>query len=95
MLRWLLIVVSCAVSGCTASQGAAEKPQPPTQTSAAQPDDDTICQAKGPSGSPAYVQCRKDLDKQHYLSANDSNWTPDRENVARGLLGRMPAGSGF
>jgi hypothetical protein len=92
VLRWLLIVVAFAVSGCTASQGAAEKPQPPAQTAAAQPDDDAICQAKGHPGSAAYVQCRKDLDKQHYQSGDGSNWTPERESVARGLLGRPPTG---
>jgi hypothetical protein len=94
VLRWLPIVVAFVVSGCTAAQTATEKP-PPTQTAAVQPDDDTVCQAKGPPGSAAYVQCRKDLDKQHYQSGDGTNWSPDREAVARGLLGRMPAGSGF
>ena len=92
MLRWLPIVVAFVVSGCTAAQTAVEKPDPPKQTAAAQPDDDTACQAKGPPGSAAYVQCRKDLDKQHYQSGDASGWTQDRENVARGLLNRPPAG---
>ena len=91
MLRWLAIAVAFVVSGCAASQTAAVDP-PPTQTAAAQLDDDTVCQAKGPPGSTAYVQCRKDLDKQHYLSGDGSNWTAERESVARGLLGRPPAG---
>jgi hypothetical protein len=92
VLRWLLIVVAFVVSGCTAAQTAAENSPAPTQTAAAQPSDDTICQAKGPPGSAAYVQCRKDLDKQHYQSGGDSDWTAERDNVARGLLGRPPAG---
>jgi hypothetical protein len=92
VLPWLLIVVAFVVSGCTAAQTAAEKPQAPKQTAAAQPDDDTICQAKGPPGSTPYAQCRKDLDKQNHQSGDDSNWTPERENVARGLLGRAPTG---
>jgi len=92
VLRWLPIVVAFAMSGCTAAQTAAEKPPAPAQTAAAQPDDDTVCQAKGPPGSTAYVQCRKDLDKQHYQSGDSSNWTPERDAVARGLLGRPPAG---
>jgi hypothetical protein len=94
VVRSLLpIAVAFALSGCAASQNVGENQTAPAQTAAAQPSDDAVCQSKGfVPGSDAYAQCRKNLDKQFYQSGGGTDWTPERDNVARNLLGRPPSG---
>jgi hypothetical protein len=101
--RGLPIVVALLLAGCAGN--AADRPEAQAsaaagaqQTAAAvpQPDDDAVCRSKGyQPGSSPYVQCRKQLDAQHAQQLkNDpdsSSWSPERENVARDLLGRPPA----
>ncbi len=103
MYRGLPIVVALLLAGCAGTATDRPQAQAPAagaqQTAAAapQPDDDTICRSKGYApGSSPYAQCRKQLDAQHARELKDdpdsSSWTPSRENVVRGLLGRQPEG---
>jgi hypothetical protein len=90
MFRWSTILIALLLAGCFASDNAQQNVQPQAQA-AAQPDDDAACQAQGfQPGSTDYVQCRKRFDSQHLK--DNSSWTPERESVARGLLGRPPSG---
>ena len=58
-----------------------------------QPDDDSVCRSQGYEvGSSPYVQCRKQLDNQHVKDDPQPQWTAERENTVRALLGRPPAG---
>jgi hypothetical protein len=81
------------LAGCAAS-GSPRQDQPPQVQAAAQPDDDAACQSQGfAPGSSAYVQCRKQLDRQHNKGEPDGNgWTQEREGTVRALLGRPPSG---
>jgi hypothetical protein len=102
--RGLPIVVALLLAGCAGNAGDPPEAQASPaagaqQTAAAVPqqDDDAVCQSKGyEPGSSPYAQCRKQLDAQHAQQLKDdpdaSSWTPERETVARGLLGRPPAG---
>ena len=91
MHRCLPILAAILLAGCSAS--SSEPSQRPQVQAAAQPDDDAMCQAQGfQPGSAPYVQCRKELDKQHLKDDPDSSWTPEREGTARALLGRPPSG---
>lgn len=91
MYRCLPLMAALLLAGCSAIGKSEQAPQPQVQA-AAQPDDDTTCQAKGfTPGSSGYVQCRKQLDLQH-MSEDPDNWTPERDNTARSLLGRPPRG---
>jgi hypothetical protein len=96
-------VAALLLAGCAGN--SADRPQAQAaaagaqQTAAAvpQPDDDAVCRSKGyEPGSSPYAQCRKQLDAQHAQQLKDdpdsSSWTPERESVARGLLGRSPTG---
>jgi hypothetical protein len=91
--RSLLLLMALLLAGCAASSQAAQTQQPQPQATA-QLDDDTACRAQGFSpGSPAYVQCRKQLDSQHLKDEPDT-WSSERENTVRALLGRPPPGWG-
>jgi uncharacterized lipoprotein YmbA len=91
--RWFLIFATTWLAGCAASGQTAQTPQPQPQPTA-QLDDDTTCRAQGFAvGTSAYVQCRKQLDKQH-LAENPDTWNSERENTVRALLGRPPSGWG-
>jgi outer membrane biogenesis lipoprotein LolB len=88
--RCLPIVAALLLAGCAAS-GSPRQDQQPVQAAAAQPNDDAACQSQGfTPGSPDYVQCRKQLDKQHEKDEPADNWTQQRENTVRALLGRPP-----
>ena len=93
MFRWSPIFIGLLLTGCFASNSAQQNVQPQVQAAAVQPDDDAACLAQGfPPGSSSYVQCRKKLDNQHLKDDADSAWNPERETVARSLLGRPPSG---
>ena len=108
MFRCLPIVTALLLTGCAAASTASDNPQAraqaaapaavtvgPQQTAAAtpQPDDDAVCRSQGyESGSSSYVQCRKQLDTQHLKDDPDPQWTAERENTIRALLGRPPSG---
>jgi hypothetical protein len=95
--RCLLVLAALALAGCAASGGKTAQTQPPPQPqpqATAQLDDDATCRAQGfEPGSPAYVQCRKQLDSQH-LKDDPDTWSSERENTVRALLGRPPQGWG-
>jgi hypothetical protein len=92
------------LAGCAAASAPDKPPQAqaqataavgPQQTAAAvpQPDDDAVCRSQGYEvGSAPYVQCRKQLDTQHLKDSPDTQWTAERENTIRALLGRPPSG---
>jgi outer membrane biogenesis lipoprotein LolB len=89
--RCLPVLAAIVLAGCSAS--GSEQSQRPQVQAAAQPDDDAMCQAQGfQPGSAPYVQCRKELDRQHLKDDPDSSWTAEREGTVRALLGRPPAG---
>jgi hypothetical protein len=93
--RCFLLLLAMLLAGCAASGNTAQNqpPQPQPQATA-QLDDDTTCRAQGfQPGSAAYAQCRKQLDSQH-LTENPDNWSSERENTIRALLGRPPSGWG-
>ena len=91
MHRYLPIVAALLLAGCAASGSPRQDQQQPVQTAAAQPNDDAACQSQGfTPGSSDYFQCRKQLDKQHEKDEPADNWTQERENTVRALLGRPP-----
>jgi hypothetical protein len=97
-------MLALLLTGCAAASTPTDKPQAqaqaaapvgPQQVTAAmpQPDDDSVCRSQGyEPGSTPYVQCRKQLDTQHLKDDPDPQWTAERENTIRALLGRPPAG---
>jgi hypothetical protein len=88
----LLMLTVFLLAGCSANRDVRQDQQPQTQA-AAQTDDDAVCKGRGfQPGTSAYVECRKNLDKQHLQEESDSGWNPQRENTVRSLLGRPPAG---
>ena len=89
--RSIFLLTAVLLAGCAASSQTTQTQQP---QATAQLDDDTACRAQGfAPGSSDYVQCRKQLDNQR-LKDDPDNWSAERENTVRALLGRPPAGWG-
>ena len=62
---WLILPVAASLSGCAAYE-ARQQAEANARAQAQLSSDDAQCQSYGTQpGSPAYVQCRMNLDNQH------------------------------
>jgi hypothetical protein len=90
LLRCIPILAVLLLTGCAGSSSSEQSQQPQMKAAAVEPDDDTKCQSQGfQPGSSNYVQCRKELDKEH-VKADGGNTYSEREGTIKALLGRPP-----